>query len=262
MHRFFVDFTPAEGQEVTLTGALAHQLGRVLRLRPGATIVLLDGSGREFTVELTGFAAAQVTGRVVASRRNEAEPSLAVTLYAAPLKGDHFAWTLQKCTEVGAAAFVPILTERTVAGGEAPEGSSRLERWRRIVREAAEQSGRGRIPPVHPPLRFAEACRAAAAAGPALIPWEEERARTLREASEALLGVAGPPVAVSLFIGPEGGFSPGEVALAREQGLVPVTLGPRILRAETAALVATALVIANAERRPGTRLRVESAEQD
>ena len=248
MHRFFVDFTPAEGQEVTLTGALAHQVGRVLRLRPGATIVLLDGSGREFTVELTGFAAAPrahpVTGRVVASRQNEAEPSLAVTLYAAPLKGDHFAWTLQKCTEVGAAAFVPILTERTVAGGEAPEGSARLERWRRIVREAAEQSGRGRIPPVRPPLRFADACRAAAAAGPALIPWEEERARTLREVSEALLGAADPPVAVSLFIGPEGGFSPGEVALAREQGLAPVTLGPRILRAETAALVATALMIA------------------
>src|SRR5919199_2582279 len=167
MHRFFVDFAPVEGQELTLAGGLAHQLGRVLRLRPGATIVLLDGSGREFTVELTGFAAARVVGRVVASRRNEAEPSLAVTLYAAPLKGDHFAWMLQKCTEVGAAAFVPILTERTVAGGEAPEGSARLERWRRIVREAAEQAGRGRLPPVHPPLRFADACRAAAAAGPA-----------------------------------------------------------------------------------------------
>ena len=115
---------------------------------------------------------------------------------------------------------------------------------------------------MHSPLRFADAVRVAAATGPALIPWDEERARTLREVSAALLASANPPAAVSLFIGPEGGFSTGEVALAREQGLAPVTLGPRILRAETAALVVTALTIANAEHGPGTRLRVANSEQD
>ncbi|HEX5506864.1 MAG TPA: RsmE family RNA methyltransferase [Thermomicrobiales bacterium] len=242
MHRFFVDEALAVGREVTLTGAVAHQVGRVLRLRPGATIVLLDGSGREFSVELTGLTAREAVGRVVADRPNEAEPALAVTLYVAPLKGEHFAWTLQKGTEVGAAAFVPVLTTRTVAGGDAGEGSAKLERWRRIVREAAEQSRRGRVPPVHPPLQFVVACERAAMAGPALLPWEEERARDLGGA----VGALGPIGALGLFIGPEGGFTPDEVAIARARGVVPVTLGPRTLRAETAAVLATALALAYA----------------
>ncbi|HET8626300.1 MAG TPA: RsmE family RNA methyltransferase [Thermomicrobiales bacterium] len=240
MHRFFVDESLAVGREVTLTGAVAHQIGRVLRLRPGATIVLLDGSGREFPVELTGLTAREAVGRVVACRPNEAEPATAVTLYVAPLKGDHFAWTLQKATEVGAAAFVPVLTARTVAGGDVGEGTAKLERWRRIVREAAEQSRGGRIPPIRPPLDFAAACDLAAVSGPALLPWEEERVRGLGGAVRAL----GPVAALGLFIGPEGGFTPDEVATACARGIVTVTLGPRTLRAETAAVVATALALA------------------
>jgi 16S rRNA (uracil1498-N3)-methyltransferase len=240
MHRFFVETSLAEGEEVELPAAVAHQVSRVLRLRPGATILLLDGGGREFPVELTGLATGRVAGRVGAGAPNRAEPGLAVTLYAAPLKGDHFAYTLQKATEIGAAAFRPLLTERTVAGGEA--GAARLARWRRIVREAAEQSGRGRIPPVDPPVAFAAACRAAAAAGPAFIPWEGGRGRGLR----AALSAAGPLAALSLLIGPEGGFAPHEIAEARAHGIVPVTLGPRILRAETAAAVALALALAAA----------------
>lgn len=242
MQRFFVDFPLADGQEVRLAGALARQLSRVLRLRPGARIVLLDGSGRECTVELISLSAGEATGRVVACRRNEAEPRLAITLYVAPLKGDRFAWTLQKGTEVGAAAFVPVLTERTVALPDARDGG-KLERWRRIAREAAEQSGRGRVPAVAPPVRFTDACRQAVLAGPALLPWEEEPARELRAAIRGL----GWPERLGLFIGPEGGFTAEEVALARAGGIEPVTLGPRILRAETAAVVATVLALASAE---------------
>lgn len=247
-HRFFVELPLTVGQEFVLPPDVAHQVSRVLRLRPGATITLLDGSGTEFPVQLTSLAAGQVAGCVLASLRNEVEPRLAITLYAAPLKGDRYAYTLQKATEIGVAAFVPILTERTVATvdrGEAARG--KVERWQRIVREAAEQSGRGIIPRVHPPLGFAEACLSAAEAGPALIPWEEERAQGLR----AAMGAFGPAMALGLFIGPEGGFTPGEIATARANGLVAVTLGPRILRADTAAAVAATLALAAAGEMDG-----------
>jgi 16S rRNA (uracil1498-N3)-methyltransferase len=239
MHHFFVDFPLAEhvGQTLALPAPVAHQVGRVLRLRPGATIALLDGSGMAFPVHLTGSGGGLVSGRVGAGEPVESEPRVALTLYVAPLKGDHFAYTLQKATEIGAAAFVPVVTARTVA---AEASGAKLERWRRIAREAAEQSGRGRVPVVHAPQPFAVACAAAVASGPALIPWEDERGRSLGAAVQAL----GPVSTLGLFIGPEGGFTEAEIATATAAGIAPVTLGRRILRAETAAAVATALALA------------------
>lgn len=239
--RFFVDFPLAVGQQVELPEALAHQVRRVLRLRPGAALVLLNGDGLEYSVELTALDGQRAVGQVLATRRNGTEPRAAVTLYAAPLKGDHFAYTLQKATEIGAAAFVPVLTARTIAG---EANASKVERWQRIVREAAEQARRGRVPPVRSPMVLAEAFRLATAAGPGLILWEEEARQGLREAIAALPAARGVAPALGVFIGPEGGFSPAEVALAREAGIIPVTLGARILRAETAAAVATALALA------------------
>ena len=248
MHRFFVDGPLIPGEELALPREVAQQVSRVLRLRAGDTIALLDGSGWQYPVELTGLAAGQATGRVGAGQPIETEPAVAITLYAAPLKGDHYAYTLQKATEIGTAAFVPIVTARTVAG---EASATKLERWRRIVREAAEQSGRGRIPPVSAPRPFADACWDAAEAGLALIPWEEEHGRGLRATIAAWATEHGPPARLGLFIGPEGGFTVQEIAIARDAGIIPVTLGKRILRAETAAAVATALTLAAAGEMDG-----------
>jgi 16S rRNA (uracil1498-N3)-methyltransferase len=239
--RFFVDGPLVAGDEMTMPREVAQQVTRVLRMRVGETILLLDGSGWEYPVELIGLASGQVTGRVGTGRPVETEPAVAVTLYAAPLKGDHYAYTLQKATEIGAAAFVPILTTRTVAG---EASATKLERWRRIAREAAEQSGRGRIPSVAAPLPFSDACRSAAEVGPALIPWEEERARGLRATLATLSAEGAPPARLGLFIGPEGGFTTQEIETALAAGIVAVTLGKRILRADTAAAVALALALA------------------
>lgn len=238
MHRFFVDLPLGVlvGQVVELPAPVAHQVGRVLRLRPGATIALLDGSGMAFPVHLIGSDGGRISGRVDAGEPSASEPRVAITLYAAPLKGEHFAFTLQKATEIGAAAFVPIVTARTVAS---EAGDAKLERWRRIVREAAEQSGRGIVPTVSAPIPFAAAC-AAAASDPALIPWEGEHTRPLGAAVRNL----GPIGSLGLFIGPEGGFTEAEIATANAAGIASVTLGRRILRAETAAAVATALALA------------------
>lgn len=244
VHRFYVDHVALEvGAEVRLPAPLSHQARHVLRLRKGEAAVLFDGSGYDFTVDFVELTAIEAVVRVISRERNQAEPPLAVTLYVAPLKGDHFAWTLQKGTEVGAAAFVPIVTSRTIATPPSVE-SQKLERWRRIVREAAEQAGRGVVPVVSEPLPFEDGCRRASGEGLALIASAHEPSHTLLAAMRARCATAG----VSLFIGPEGGFSAREVAVARELGVESVTLGPRILRAETAAVVATTLALATADR--------------
>ena len=241
MYRFFVD-PPVEltpGALVMLPPPVSHQVGRVLRLRPGDRIVLLDGSGREAEVALTAFGHDGVQGEVLACRAVPPPPGPAVTLYQAVLKGDRFAWVLQKATELGVAALVPVVTERTIVPwAEAAEGP-RNARWARIVREAAEQCRRATLPTLHPPLRWPAACRRMADSGAAvLLPWEEATAPL----GPALAAARAAP-AVHAAIGPEGGFAPAEMDLARAAGLAPVSLGPRILRAETAALAVCALLL-------------------
>jgi len=176
-------------------------------------------------------------GVVLASSEGTGEPSVRLVLYQALIKGQRFDWVLEKGTELGVAAFVPAVSGRSqVRPSQA--SSARLERWRRVIVEAAEQSGRSRLPGISLPLPFEEAC--AAGAGFRILPWEGEREVSLGDLLAAQQ-LAVP--AVSLFIGPEGGFPLDEVQLARRQGVRTVSLGRRVLRAETAAIVAVALVL-------------------
>jgi 16S rRNA (uracil1498-N3)-methyltransferase len=241
-HRFFVPPEALTGDQVSLEGDLAHRLSRVLRLKPSATIVLLDGSGLEYETRLETVAPRRVTGTVVARRPGRAEPRVRLVLYQSLIKGERFDWVLEKGTELGVAAFVPLLSRRNVVR-PAPERSGRPERWRRVVREAAEQCGRSVLPDVLPAQGLEEALTEAADLR--LLPWEGEDAlglaAALRQARPALEAVEHPTVAI--FIGPEGGFSVEEVALARQAGAQVVSLGRRILRSETAGIVAAAAVL-------------------
>jgi 16S rRNA (uracil1498-N3)-methyltransferase len=209
---------------------------RVLRLRVGDHVLLLDNSGREHEVELTALTAAAAQGAVLASRQGTGEPSVRLVLYQALIKGQRFDWVLEKGTELGAAGFVPVVSSRSLVR-PSQESVARLERWRRVIVEAAEQSGRCRLSAISLPLPFDEAC--ASAPGLRILPWEGEREASLSD----VLAAERPVDAVSLFIGPEGGFPPEEVELARQHGVRTVSLGRRILRAETAAIAAAALVL-------------------
>lgn len=236
--RFFVLPEAMAGEQVTFNAAQAHQLCRVLRLRPGDRMTVLDNSGLEYEVELVAVRHDGATGRVVAKRSVQTEPRLSLTLYPCLLKGDRLEWVLQKGTELGVSAFVPLFSSRTVIRGRESVAAKR-PRWQEIIREAAEQSHRGRLPSLAVPLSFAEACAQCARTHTlSLIPWEKEESVALVEALQVR------PASVGLFIGPEGGFDPSEIALARSHGIRPVTLGPRILRAETAAIAAVAVVMA------------------
>ncbi len=242
MHSFFVDPSSIAGQRVTLPGAVAHQVARVLRLAPGALIKVLDGDGWEYTVQLDRVGATLVTGEVKAKRYSEGEPLIAVTLYQAVLKSDRFEFVLQKGTELGVSRFVPVLCERSVPQGNR-EGwaEKRGQRWRKIIREAAEQSGRGQAPQLDPAMNFKDACENVDGVG--LIPWEEERETSLKEALQASSPLVDSSTSLSVFIGPEGGFTNEEIDYATSNGIVPVTLGNRVLRAETAAVTTVAAVM-------------------
>jgi 16S rRNA (uracil1498-N3)-methyltransferase len=241
MHRFFVHPQAIHHSTAVLDEAIAHQLRHVLRMRPGAHIVVLDNQGWEYEVELAEITSEGARGSVIDKRPASGEPPVYVTLYQCVLKKDNFEWVLQKGTEIGVSRFVPVISQRTVvADGERIKG--KLPRWERIITEAAEQSHRGRLPELDAPISFEQALADAASADVALIPWEKEAAHTLRDV------LPGTAEAVALFIGPEGGFDDGEIELAQRHGVQPITLGPRILRAETAAAAAALLVLYELER--------------
>jgi 16S rRNA (uracil1498-N3)-methyltransferase len=237
MHRFYVPPPAISGGEAAIQGESARQIARVLRLQPGDTVCLFDGSGEEYVVRLTSLARDEAHGEVTERRPGGGEPIARVTLYLALLnKPDKMEWALQKCTELGAAAFVPMLAARSVSG---PPNPSRYERWSRIIQEAAEQSGRTLLPALEPTLSFAQAI-ARASSGLSFIPTLGAPIPFAR----ALAPAAGQPAPrLSIFVGPEGGFTPDEIASAEAASVVPVTLGRRALRAETAAVVALALAL-------------------
>lgn len=252
MHRFFIPPQCIDKERVAIEGKLVHQLRNVLRLQGGDHIVALDDTGWEYEVSLERVSRDHVTG-VICEKRPSAEPGTKITLYQALLKSSKFEFIIQKCTELGVSCFVPLTCERCIA--EHPQGN-RVERWQRIIIEAAEQSKRGKIPKLEPPLPFEQACRSAT--GLSMLAWEDAvsdrdnekgiRTSGLRAAlqpeihrQETISG--GKTLSVNLFVGPEGGFSPLEVEFARGCGITPVSLGKRVLRAETAGLVAASIIL-------------------
>lgn len=239
MQRFFLPALLPKVDEIVSLAPIHRQLHSVLRVQPGVQIIVLDNEGQERLMEILSVERRDTTARVAEIRPAPAEPAVAVTLYQCLLKTDKFEWILQKATELGVAAIVPVSSQRTVVRlGTAL--SNKQMRWDAIVREAAEQSGRGNLPLVAPATLFAEAV--ASASGTRLLPWEEGEANP---GPLAALGQIKEPVEqVSILIGPEGGLEAAEVQQAIDAGWQVVTLGNRILRAETAALAALSVVTA------------------
>ncbi len=218
----------------------------MLRLRPGERILLLDNSGWSYETELTAVDKEMVTGRVVRKSLASGEPRTKVTLYQATLKASKFEWVLQKGTELGLVEFVPVISQRCTMSSLDTVGAEKLVRWNRIIAEAAEQSRRGRLPALRPVSLFPQACEMARRGGLSVVPWEEEQTVSLRQLlrpQEEEGSTATRPFSVNIFVGPEGGLAPEEIEQARRFGITPVTLGPRILRAETAGLVAATAIL-------------------
>jgi len=237
--------------QVALPQEIAHQVSAVLRLQPSQEIRLLDGSGSVFTCVLDSVTKQGVTGTIVAQEKVVTEPHTQLTLFQGMLKAAKFEWIIQKGTEIGISRFVPITCERSVSGLD-DVSEAKLNRWRTIATEAAEQSDRGIIPTIANPISFSVALEGLSEDICNLIAWENAAdtvAGSLTIATAlGYTGAIGTTITpnsnhVALFIGPEGGFTAAEITQAQRHHAHVVTLGPRILRAETAALVAATLVL-------------------
>lgn len=233
MRRFFVPPRDLTGEEVTLSGETLHHLG-VLRLSAGEEILLLDGLGTlcrcriEYLDRRSGKA-------LVLSRWSEEESAFPVRLLQALPKGDKMDLILQKGTELGITVFTPVLAGRSVTRTAAGQEEKRLARWERIVREAARQCRRPRLPHLMTPLSLAGALEGCSA-DLRLMLWEAESRPLADVLPEA------PPRDAAILVGPEGGFSPQEAEKARKMGFIPVRIGPRILRTETAGFAVAAIL--------------------
>ena len=233
MHRFFVDHAPAE--RAFLAGEQARQIATVLRLQPGEHIVLV-AELVDHEVELQAVAPAQVTGKVVARRPVATELPFRLTLAVPVLKGDRSEEIVEAASQLGVSRFVPFTSERSVVR---ELSAQKRERWRKIAHEAAETAHRGAVPRIDELVPWGALF--VRLDGRIVVCWEEASGPQLLEASR--------DGDVSLVVGPEGGLSAEEIETARRHDAATVSLGPRILRAETAAIAAVATLVAARERR-------------
>lgn len=237
MARLFVEPALLGNDRVRLADEDARYLTRVLRLGPGHRVTLFDGQGREADAEIERADRHGVELRVDERRRVERAAGPSLTLMVGLARGEKLDLVVQKATELGAHRVVPVATARAVLELDERRAESRQARWLKIAREAARQSGRADVPEIAAPTSFAQAMATVDAALKLLF-WEEARANGLRER----LGAMTPPASVAIVVGPEGGLTAAEVELARAAGFLVVGLGPRTLRAETAALAALTIV--------------------
>ncbi len=227
----------------SITGAQAAHMTRVLRAQPGMEADVVAG-GRVFQAEVAVVSPDE--GRFNLVAEVEADPALPVTLVMAVYKFDRMEWAIEKATELGVAAIAPVIAQRTEKH-LAHAAEKRAERWRRIAHEAAQQSRRSDVPLIEQPVSLALRVRAASGATRIVLA-EQERTTTLRKViEEAVEAAAEEMPRLEIAIGPEGGWAPAEEALFDANGWCAATLGPRILRAETAAIAALAVVASGLE---------------
>ncbi len=245
-YRFFVPPETLQGRAAHIEEpGLVHQLTSVLRLQPGDQITLLDNSGWEYAVTLEAVGRAELNGTITGKTLTATEPQFKLSLYVALLRGERFEWVLQKATELGVCAFVPVVCQRSVVDDIADIGQAKVERWERIIREAAEQSRRGKLPKLRPAMLFDAACEHAVRRSRAFVLWEGSGAQSLRSLlrQPAAQPPEYAPFSTSLFTGPEGGFTESELATAAMYRIALASLCPRTLRAETAPIAAAAAVL-------------------
>jgi len=233
LRRIFSSRPLRAGGEATLDGDAANHVLRVLRLRTGDGLVVFDGSGTDYTARITRLGRDTVEVQVDAGRPVAAESPLEITLLQGVCRGPRMDTVVQKATELGVARIVPVLAGRSVVRLDEEQAERKQEHWRRVAIAAAEQSGRSRVPAVDPPRRLEEVVPAAEGYATRL---------TLDPGGRPLRELPPPASPVALLVGPEGGLTEAEGALAADFGFTPVRLGPRILRTETAPLAALALL--------------------
>lgn len=234
MPRFFIDSVP--GDSAVITDEDAAHISRSLRMKEGERLVLCDGRGTDYFCRIQEFVNGNVHVTVENSERSKSEPEMRITLFQGLPKGDKMDFIVQKAVELGVHEIVPVLTARCVARPDAGAAKKKCERWQKIAHEAAKQSGRGVIPAVHAVCSLQEAAQKAKELETSLVFYEGGGGRIAEHIHEGMQSAA-------IFIGPEGGFEEAEVEYLSGHDSKRATLGPRILRTETAPIAAISVIL-------------------
>jgi len=241
MQRFYVEPANIREDRVYFSKEQVKYIHKVLRLPEGAEVAVTNGLGQAYLCRLYSFSREGGEGIIVAPWQEDKEPRIKVVLYQGVPKSDKMDQVVQKSVELGISEIVPILTHRCIVRLDDGKIGHKSRRWQKIAEAAMEQSGRNKLPGVREAIPFDQALQETAGPGQGLtiLFWEEESSLSLR----AALTANPSPARVNLFIGPEGGFSPQEAGDAASAGALPVTLGPRILRTETAGPAAVSMLL-------------------
>lgn len=234
LNRIYCDGPLAGGSEIHLPSAGGYHVARVLRMREGAPLSVFDGGGHEFRAEITRIEGGQVAVKLGDPIPGTTESPLGITLVQGVSRGERMDWTLQKATELGVAAIAPVLTARSVVRLDEKQAVKKQAHWRGIVIGACEQCGRAKIPVVSAPTTLREYFANVYQDGLRLV--------LSPSAPASLAGLPSMPGKAELLIGPEGGLEDDELHAAQQAGFMPVRLGPRVLRTETAAVVALSVL--------------------
>ena len=238
MSTFFVNPDAITPLTIRISGDLLHHLRASLRVRLGDCLTVNDGRGTRYRAEVTHVTSQAIDSRIIDRQTEPARTTSSIVLGQALIKGDKMDWVIQKATELGVAAIVPIHSAHSVIKPNPERVEHQRSRWERIARDAAQQSERWTLPTIADPVSVAEICRQYASA--ALKSMLVERSSGSSLATVPLPRDSQYPIV--LLVGPEGGWAPDEQRLAQEQGFLPLTLGPRILRAETAAIASLSIL--------------------
>jgi len=239
MPRFFISEENIVHGKICIYGEDVNHIKKVLRLERGNSLTLCDGKRRDYIVKIESFESDRILTNIVKIEDNKSEPPAEVILFQGIPKSDKMDLIIQKSVELGVGKIYPVITERTIVKlGNQKDVDNKLKRWQKISLEAAKQCGRGIIPEVKNPVCFKEALTIASATQLGLIPYEKETAKSLKHYLKP-----GNINSVSIIIGPEGGFSEKEIEWAADEGLNVVTLGPRILRTETAGIAVLSILM-------------------
>lgn len=226
-------------EKLYIKGDDVNHISKVLRLNTGDDILVCDGLGVDYVSRIDEINKKEVLCDIIDKFDNLSEPPLKITLFQGLPKAQKMELIIQKGVEIGICRFQPVITQRVVVKTEGKDISNKLERWRRISEEAAKQSNRGIIPEILEPITFNEAVQELKKMDLSIIPYEKENANSLKKVLQGNKSAQN----AGIFIGPEGGFDESEIKCSIEHNIIPVTLGPRILRTETAGIAASSMVL-------------------
>ena len=231
MQHFFVDASQVSEETIRIEGTDVNHMKNVLRMRIGEEVTVSDGQGKEYLCQVRDFEEEQVQLKIVETKASDAELPSKIYLFQGLPKADKMELIIQKAVELGTYSIIPVTTRRSVVKLDEKKAVSKVQRWQAISEAAAKQSKRRIIPEVQMPMSMQQAVQLAAQMEVKLIPYELSEGM---QKTKELISNIRPGQNIAVFIGPEGGFEEKEIEMAQNAGIIPITMGRRILRTETA----------------------------